>query len=92
MGLLIYLYCINVIAYFMYAADKRAAYFNRWRTPEWLLLAVAIVGGSFGALCGMFFFRHKTRHKKFLISVPIFLLIHIIAAIIIRYETNIVRW
>ena len=37
------------------------------------LLGLALLGGSIGAFMGMLIFRHKTRHKKFKILVPLFL-------------------
>lgn len=34
---------------------------------------LAAVGGSLGALLAMFLFRHKTKHLKFTIGVPVIL-------------------
>lgn len=66
-----YLFGINVIAFGTYAMDKRYAYYNRWRIPEAVLIALAVAGGAYGALMAMILFRHKTRHKLFVITVPI---------------------
>ena len=41
------------------------------------LLTWAALGGSFGAFLGMHLFHHKTRHKKFCILVPLFMVIHL---------------
>lgn len=70
-----YLFAINVLAFFLYASDKHRACFQKRRIPEALLLALAIMGGAYGAGCGMLLFRHKTRHVAFLIVVPICLLL-----------------
>jgi uncharacterized membrane protein YsdA (DUF1294 family) len=67
-----YLFVINVIAFGLYAIDKRNAYYDLWRIPEAVLLGIAIIGGAYGAGSGMLLFRHKTRHKSFLITVPLF--------------------
>lgn len=74
-GLLI---LINIVAFYMYWRDKRNARKGRWRIPENTLLGVAFIGGALGALLGMYVFRHKTKHWKFKILVPSFLILHIL--------------
>lgn len=69
---------MNLITFYMYWLDKRNARKRRWRIPENTLLGVAFIGGSLGALLGMYVFRHKTKHWKFKILVPAFLLMHIV--------------
>ena len=41
----------------------------------------AIIGGSIGALAGMYTFRHKTKHPKFTIGVPVILVLQLILAV-----------
>ena len=81
---LIYLYFINIFVFLLYGWDKHLAVYHKFRIPEWLLLFFTVLGGSFGALCAMFLFRHKTRHPMFLICVPVFLLVHIVTDILLR--------
>ena len=33
--------------------------------------------GSVGALLGMYLFRHKTKHRKFQIGIPVILLVQV---------------
>lgn len=73
-----YLVLINIIGFALMGIDKRRAKKNLWRIPEKTLFLVAIVGGSIGSLCGMEYFRHKTKHKKFKIGMPFILGIHIV--------------
>ena len=61
----IYLSLINALALLLMLADKQRAKKHRWRIPESVLLASAALGGSLGALLGMWLFRHKTRKAKF---------------------------
>ena len=65
-----YLLLINAIAFLLMLADKHKAKKNLWRVPESTLLLSAALGGSIGALAGMYTFRHKTKHLKFTLGVP----------------------
>lgn len=62
----------------MYGIDKWKAQRKRWRISEKMLFLLAIIGGSLGALAGMYTFHHKTLHKKFVIGVPLILVIQVI--------------
>jgi uncharacterized membrane protein YsdA (DUF1294 family) len=42
-----------------------------------VLLGIALLGGALGAGLGMWLFRHKTRHWRFVVFVPLFLLVHL---------------
>ncbi|MDD7196335.1 MAG: DUF1294 domain-containing protein [Acidaminococcus fermentans] len=64
---------INLITFAVYGYDKFCARRGAWRVPEIRLLFLAAVGGSLGALLAMFLFRHKTKHLKFTIGVPVIL-------------------
>lgn len=78
--LIIYLIAVNAITFLTYGADKLKAVKNLWRIPEAVLLSLAFIGGSLGALLGMAAFRHKIRKPKFFICVPLFLILNIAAA------------
>ncbi len=69
---------INLIAFALCIYDKFAAKLGIRRIPERALLGIAAAFGSAGMLAGMYIFRHKTKHKNFVILVPVFLVIHII--------------
>lgn len=74
---LLYLLLINAAAFVLMLADKVKARKNRWRIPERTLIGSALLGGSIGALLGMYTFRHKTRHLKFTLGVPAILIAQI---------------
>lgn len=82
-AVLVYLCAVNLIAFIAYGIDKRRARKNRWRIPEITLIMFAAIGGSIGALVGMFFWHHKTKKIKFLFCVPALLILWIIAGICI---------
>ena len=75
--LLLYLLIINAAAFLLMLIDKRKAQKNKWRIPEKTLFATAILGGSIGALAGMYAFRHKTQHLSFVIGMPVILAGHL---------------
>ena len=77
---LLYLLLMNVIAFVFMHADKRRARKNRWRVPERTLIGTAVLGGSIGALMGMYTFRHKTKHLKFTLGIPAILIAQILLA------------
>ena len=76
-----YLLLINAAAFILMLVDKRKARKNRWRIPERTLLLSAALGGSIGALLGMYTFRHKTKHLKFTLGIPAILIAQISLAI-----------
>ena len=69
--LLAYLIIINLIAFFVYGLDKKRAKEHAWRISEKALFLVAILGGAFGALVGMYTFHHKTKHWYFRLGIPL---------------------
>lgn len=78
-----YLFLINAAGFLIMLIDKQKARKNRWRIPERVLIGIATVGGSFGIMAGMRIFRHKTRHEKFTVGVPVILALQILFAVFI---------
>ena len=74
---LTYLFIINLLGFFIMLIDKQRAIHKEWRIPEKSLIGISVLGGAIGMLLGMSSFRHKTKHKKFTIGVPIILLMQI---------------
>lgn len=71
--ILAYLIIINAAAFLLMLADKQKARQGAWRIPESTLISMAVLGGSIGAIAGMKLFRHKTKHPKFYIGLPLIL-------------------
>ena len=69
--ILLYLLIVNAVAFLLMLVDKRKAQKKLWRIPEATLLLSAAIGGSIGALAGMYTFRHKTRHWYFKFGFPL---------------------
>lgn len=87
-GVIIYYILINIVAFALYGVDKFKAQSKLWRIPERTLIAIAFLGGAIGALIGMKIFHHKTRKKKFTVSVPVALILHIILICVTTYNDN----
>ena len=81
--LLYYLLIINAAGLALMLVDKWKARKNRWRVRESTLLLIAALGGSVGSLAGMYLFRHKTRHLKFTLGIPLILAAQCIAAVLV---------
>jgi uncharacterized membrane protein YsdA (DUF1294 family) len=76
---------LNVIGFALIAIDKHKAKKHMWRIPEKTFFLLALLGGCPGVYLGMMLLRHKTRHWKFLLGVPIIFLVQII---LIYYFTS----
>lgn len=57
---------------------------GKWRVPEDTLLFVALLGGAVGEYITMRLILHKTRHKKFMITLPVFILLQAALALVLE--------
>ena len=76
-----YLIAVNLLSFALMGADKSRARRHLRRIPEKALFLSAAAGGSVGAIAGMFAFRHKTRHLRFVLGLPLILLAQLSAAL-----------
>ncbi len=79
--ILIYFLIINIISFFAAALDKLLAIKSLRRISEKSLFTLSFLGGATFMLLSMFLFRHKTRHKRFMIGLPIIIIIQLILII-----------
>lgn len=77
----IYFAAINLVTFFVYGIDKYRAKRGAWRIPEKTLFLLPILGGSIGAIAGMKFFHHKTKHWYFRYGLPLILLAQVALAV-----------
>ena len=73
-----YFASVNFIGFALMGIDKHKAKKRAFRIPEATLFIVAVIGGSAGSLLGMCLFRHKTRHRSFVIGMPLILFLQIV--------------
>lgn len=80
---IVYFCVINLFTFAIYGIDKWKAKHNKWRIREATLLGLAVIGGSIGAFAGMYVFRHKTKHRYFVVGIPVIFIIQVIVTAVI---------
>ncbi|QTN00032.1 DUF1294 domain-containing protein [Sediminibacillus dalangtanensis] len=75
--LLLYIIGINIAEWILMGIDKRRAVKHQWRISEKTLWIGALIGGAAGGIAGMYTFRHKTRHFRFKLGMPVLFIIHL---------------
>ena len=78
----VYLAAVNVVAFIMCVVDKRAAIKGQRRISEKALFTISIIGGAAGMLVGMLLVRHKTKHKSFMVFVPLLIVVHVVILVL----------
>ena len=69
--LLIIYFCFSLLAVCLTVYDKYAAKRKKARIPEKTLFITALFGGSLAMYITMLVIRHKTKHKRFMVGLPL---------------------
>ena len=80
---LIYLAAVSLFAVIITVSDKIRAMRGGWRVRESTLLIVSALGGSIAMLLTMLLIRHKTRKPKFMLGIPLIIILQIAAAVLV---------
>ncbi len=78
-GAIYYFVLVSAVAFFVTVYDKYAAKKGMWRIPEKTLFFIAAFGGAVSMYLTMLAVRHKTRHKSFMLGIPVIIAVHIAA-------------
>lgn len=73
----IYLGIINITGFILPAVDKIKAQQGKWRISEKSLFTVSLLGGSVAMYISMRLFHHKTKHKRFMIGIPMIIALQV---------------
>lgn len=73
-----YFILINFITLIVFGVDKINAIQHTSRIRIITLLGLSLLGGSLGALAGMFAFRHKTKVDYFMVGVPLIIAMQVV--------------
>lgn len=84
LGLMTFLVVMNALGFVMMWIDKEKAINHRNRISEKTLMLIAAFGGAAGSWLGMESFRHKTKHIKFIVGVPVLLLVQVAAILFLN--------
>ena len=80
----VYLAIVSVISIAVCVYDKVASKVaKRHRTREAALLLLSALGGSVAMLLTMLVIRHKTKHIKFMLGIPLIIILQAAAVIAI---------
>ncbi len=74
-----WLILISLISIIVTAADKVKAKRVSRRVPEATLMLLSVLGGSLAMLITMIIIRHKTKHPKFMVGIPVIIVLQIVA-------------
>lgn len=77
--LVVYVVVISLAAVIITVWDKHAAKAKIRRIPEATLLWIAFFGGATAMLGTMKLIRHKTRKAKFMVGIPLMMVLHVLA-------------
>ena len=81
---LCYLAVINLATLLIFGIDKLKSVRGKYRISEKTLLILCLLGGALGGLIAMILFNHKTRKAKFMIGIPVIIILQIIIFIAVR--------
>ena len=84
----IYFIIVNILGFFLILIDKIKACKNKWRIKERTLIFLAILGSGPGEIISMLIFHHKTKKNKFIILIPIIIIIQTIIYVILKVTIN----
>ena len=72
-----YIAIISIVSVIVCIYDKKISKKNRveLRTPEKSLLILSALGGSVAMFITMLIIRHKTKHVKFMVGIPVIMLV-----------------
>ena len=77
-----YLIAISIVSVVVCIYDKFAAkHMQKHRTREASLLILSALGGSVAMLLTMLIIRHKTKHVKFMLGIPLIIILQAALAI-----------
>ena len=80
-----YLALISLVSIIVCIYDKIAAKHNpKHRTRERTLLLLSAIGGSVAMLATMLIIRHKTKHAKFMVGIPVIIVLQVAAIVAIH--------
>lgn len=76
---------ISLVTAIVTLSDKIKAKKGSFRIPEKVLFILALLGGSVAEYFTMRLIRHKTLHKRFMVGLPLIILLQLITIILVFF-------
>ncbi|WP_341282567.1 DUF1294 domain-containing protein [Paenibacillus sp. FSL H8-0537] len=87
---ILFILAINCWTFTLMYLDKQSARRQQRRIPEKRLFTLSALGGAIGAYAGMRAWRHKTKHRSFIVGIPLLVLLNLLLfAAALHYVFNI---
>ena len=83
-----YVLAVSLISVIITVFDKKIAGTGKRRIPEATLLLWSALGGSVAMYLTMHAIRHKTQHKKFMIGIPLIMVLQAVAIVSLIFLVN----
>lgn len=83
-----YVLVVSLISVIITVFDKKIAGTGKRRIPEATLLLWSALGGSVAMYLTMHAIRHKTQHKKFMIGIPLIMVLQAVAIVSLIFLVN----
>lgn len=83
-----YILAVSLISVIITVFDKKIAGTGKRRIPEATLLLWSALGGSVAMYLTMHAIRHKTQHKKFMIGIPLIMVLQVAAIVSLIFLVN----
>ena len=83
--IMLFLAAMSFVSVVVTIYDKAAAKSGKRRIPEKTLMLIGFFGGATAMYCVMQLIRHKTKHKKFMLGLPVFIVLHLALIIAVVY-------
>ena len=80
---MLYYSVVSLTSVVLTVYDKSAARKGAWRISELMLMLAGLFGGALPMFVTMKIIRHKTKHLKFMLGLPLEMLLH--AALIVLW-------
>lgn len=84
-----YFVLISLVTAIVTVVDKSRSKKDAFRIPEKTLFLLALFGGSLAEYLTMRSIRHKTLHKRFMLGLPLIIILQLIIAVaVILFHTE----
>lgn len=85
---IIYFIIISFVTLVVTVLDKHKAKKGKYRISEGTLFTLAVLGGALSEYITMLVIRHKTLHKRFMIGLPVIIILQLSLIIFILIKLS----